>query len=154
MLVKRLLLVASLFLFGCDGDGSAVLRNLSSDSIRVQITFVKARDSESDELRCPLLGFSLLPNEVVGTPEAAKKARPLNRQSFLYDLKKCTVTMDLPKGYSLETGQFGKGASLWDAKLILIHSSKGDIAFQRNEFGFRKANPEATLFVWDYGWGS
>ncbi len=155
VLVKRLLLVACLFLLGCDEVGTAVFRNLTSETLRVQITFVKFRDAaENDELRCPLVDFFMLPNQAVGTPNAEKMARRLGRQSFLYDLKKCIVTLDLPAGNSLETGQFGKGASLWEAKLMLIHSSKGDVIFQRNEFGFHKVNPEENLFVWDYGWGS
>lgn len=139
---------------GCKEGGSAVLRNLSSENLRVQIVFVKMESADYQASGCPIVGFSLLPNEAVGTAQAVSKAREISMQEYLYDLKQCAVTLDLPKGYSLETGQFGKGESMVEAKTILIRSASKSVSFQKLDFGFRKIDPNQNIYVWDYGWGS
>ena len=144
---------------GCEEGGSVVFRNLSSEDLRVQIVFVKppATDQFAAEplaAICPVVSFSLIPNELVGTAQAAQKARVLSMQEYLYDLKQCAATLDLPKGYSLETGQFAKGESMAEAKSILIRSQQKSVSFLKLDFGFRKLDPRQQIYVWDYGWGS
>ncbi len=146
------LLCVSLWL-GCDEGSSAVLRNLSTGKLHVQIAFVKVEATDGQAQGCPPVEFSLLPNESVGTPQAREQARLVSLQDYLYDLKQCIVTLDVPQGYSLETGLFTRGEVMMHAQSIQVSSTSKTVAFQKLDFGFRKIDPQQNIYVWDYGWG-
>ncbi len=140
---------------GCkEGSVSAVLRNLSSSNLYVQIAFLPMEGSEYQAQSCPLVSFRLLPNDTVGTEQAVGKGREILANEYRYDLKQCVVTLDLPTGHSLETGWLDRGEAMTRAKSILIRSTDKSVTFLKLDFGFRKIDPKQELYVWDYGWGS
>lgn len=152
-IARKAILVGAFVLIGCDEGGGAVLRNLSAGNLRVDITFVKVDATDGQAQGCPPVSFSLLPNESVGTPQAREQAQTVRAQDYRYNLKQCIATLDVPHGYSLETGLFTQGETMAQAIQIQISSPSKTVAFQKLDFGFRKIDPKLNIYVWDYGWG-